>query len=491
MHSHHSSSLLQQRTWPSLWRNIASLLGCICLGLCPALAAERATTDTTLAQELVSASKMDTHYSPNWDVVINELAQRYVKTLIQGQQDVTLFTQARRAVDQGCLDPFIRYIRLRQRYEYAELPNEKMAQESVAVVDALHQAHYPPLIRAYALARALTICDAVWGNRDPATRQRLIEMRWTATLECIEADNMDERLTRPLVEMLNDSYQNSKSNREAAFKRIDAALIRRFGDCASIHLLRGKRAIDRAWEARGGGYANTVTQEAWTTFGRELLTASKELECAWQLDPKEVSIAENMITVCMGLGLPRNAMEEWFNKGIATGQDGSNLCDGKLYYLAARWHGSLEQQLEFARECLQHPEYGRAAVLSLWQTHKSHQSVNQLPRSYYAQPAVWNDIKQSFSKYFQVYPDAVPLRMRYAYHAWLAKDWKTLSEQLARADPNVTDMKEIGGRAVYDQMAAGAKKHQGKPEKTSLAFMIFVLIAVGGLLYKLVKQRAP
>ena len=73
-------------------------------------------------------------------------------------------------------------------------------------------------------------------------------------------------------------------------------------------LLKGQAGVDMAWQARGNGYANTVSAEGWKTFRERLAGAESDLEKAWQLDPKDVRIPLLMMTVCLGneKGRPRH-----------------------------------------------------------------------------------------------------------------------------------------------------------------------------------------
>ena len=50
-------------------------------------------------------------------------------------------------------------------------------------------------------------------------------------------------------------------------------------------VLDGERHITAAWQARGGGYANTVTEKGWQGFGENLAEARKVLPQAWKLQP--------------------------------------------------------------------------------------------------------------------------------------------------------------------------------------------------------------
>ncbi len=280
---------------------------------------------------------------------------------------------------------------------------------------------------------------------------------WQATFDSLHDPVIPEWMNRTIARMLLFLWQGSKADRDRVAGELEPEFVKRYGDCATLHYLRAAQAIKNGWDARGGGYADTVTETGWKTFKSELTVAHQELELAWKLDPSEVDIAKDMVTVCMGLGLPRPVMEQWFDRGVSTGHGVSSLCDAKLFYLAARWHGSLEEQLAFARECLGHPRYGRPTAYLLWDAHVDNRSIKQLPLSYFAEPDVWADIKLSLATCLEYNPDMGHFRMQYCYHAWLAKDWPIVREQLALFDPAKVNLAKIGGRVVYDQIVADEK----------------------------------
>ncbi len=72
--------------------------------------------------------------------------------------------------------------------------------------------------------------------------------------------------------------------------------------------VRGKAEIDAAWQARGSGWANTVSDAQWALFGQHLSAARKSLEYAIQLNPKQPEPGHALIRVALGAdGLPRDA----------------------------------------------------------------------------------------------------------------------------------------------------------------------------------------
>lgn len=440
------------------WREVLTV------GLVFVLSIGCARHEQKLVNGVVAAAKNVPTYSSQWEPAIREVARRYVASLKTNRPDAEGSRLAHAAIAQGCEDPFVRYVAFRRRFEFAEVANEKDAQEGWKIVQEMAVFGYPSVVQAYATMRAQMVWTMAFGyGREQAMTKQLSDLTWQNTLVALNDKTVPEWMSRSLADALEITWSGSKSGREFVAAQVDAVLSKRYGDCATLHLLRGVRLTRVAWDARGHGLPHTVTAEGQQEFERVLLQAKPELERAWALDPHDGNTAAAMIIVCIGLHRPAEEMEMWFRRGVETGQDADDLASNKNYYLGSYWHGSLEQQLAFSRECLAHPEWSERSLLQLWRTHAEHQSIGDLPLAYFARPEVWNDIKLSLSKYLERNPDATNRRFRYAYHAWLAQDWPVLREQLPQLDLGAVNLERYGGVTVHQKMLSDAKAHADSP----------------------------
>jgi hypothetical protein len=443
---------------------------------------------------IIEATQNNPSHSAKWDALIRDLTYRYMAGAGKYSPDPALPTLAKQAIDQGCVDPFVRYLWFWHLVGTTSAPNVELSREGVAIVDEMHNQQYPAFNQAFAAMRAIEMFrrDTLWTETTQASKdeyQRLFSLFHHAVMDAlVNPQVLTERQARGIAGAFETFWEDPRYSRDNIYSQVDKVLLDLYGNCATLHMLRGNQAILRAWDARGWGYASTVTEEGGKVFGEQLEIAEGELKRAWKKDPTEPMIAEKMITVCMGLNRPREEMEEWFQKGQSTHGNYSSLCTAKALYLDERWSGSFEDRLAFAKECLGHPEYGSEAALILWKTHLDHRWVQGLPKTYYAKPEVWADIKQSFDAYFEREPDMVSMRVFYAYYAWMANDWHTLAQQLALTDPAITDLRELvdapnntadegvamdmgkqallekkqedAGRALYDRMVAESRAHR-------------------------------
>ena len=119
-------------------------------------------------------------------------------------------------------------------------------------------------------------------------------------------------------------------------------------------MIQGRAAIAWAWESRGGGWSNTVSQEGWGGFGKNLDKARKHFYKAIELFPDRISPHIRLITVEMGNGSQKEMIKVfkelvWYD---STNESGWN---NLLWGLLPRWCGSLDLIKMLAIEALDCP----------------------------------------------------------------------------------------------------------------------------------------
>lgn len=123
-------------------------------------------------------------------------------------------------------------------------------------------------------------------------------------------------------------------------------------------VLAGKLHIDLAWDARGGGFADTVTEEGWKGFFANLSLARDCLTRAHKLAPELPESATAMITVAMGGSERLNEdPAKWFAMATAAQADYRPAFSRFHSALLPRWGGSYEQMLAVGFKGLQNPRY--------------------------------------------------------------------------------------------------------------------------------------
>lgn len=165
----------------------------------------------------------------------------------------------------------------------------------------------------------------------------------------------------------------------------------------------GEHHIRMAWQARGGGYSNTVTEEGWKGFRANLTKASEELTSSWKLQPKDPGAATAMIEVSMGLS--DNHLEDmrlWFERAVAARIDHRSAYTSMLWGLRPRWFGSHEEMIEFGRQCLKTgrfdtgvPYYYLQALLDV------SSEMDEAPDAVFMEARIYRDLESMLNGYLK------------------------------------------------------------------------------------------
>ncbi len=170
---------------------------------------------------------------------------------------------------------------------------------------------------------------------------------------------------------------------------------------ALARLIRGRYRIHAAWQARGHGYADTVSAAAAVQFRRHLEDAREDFERARTLDPDEARAPAMLITVAMGLGWSEARTRELFEAAVAKDPRCLRAHDGMVTYLLPRWHGSRDALERFVEEqrAAQPDEPAllllRAAVIR----DRGHNDPG-----YLARPAVAAELRACYADALEAYP---------------------------------------------------------------------------------------
>jgi hypothetical protein len=154
-------------------------------------------------------------------------------------------------------------------------------------------------------------------------------------------------------------------------------------------------------------------------------------------------------------------MERNFQNAIRDNPDNYLAYDRKLYYLTPKWHGSVQDQIDFGRECLATKRWdaripflllkSQANMLESRFTEVCRDQTNAAERQraseqvlaelYQQQPARWQDVRDLYDGYLAHNPNAVADRLKYAGAAVLAGDLEIAVQQLlilrANTDPGL------------------------------------------------------
>ena len=396
--------------------------------------------------------------SPTWDKDALEavwLAGRYWGPDPNYVEPHEVLLPCRRAIEKGCADPLVMlvYAEFLRTLDGINWPEADRAHAEAATL--MPASAYHPLLKFWALNRSI-------GNRTssrlkPNSRRGETESNAAAALipEILNDSRVPQSLLRRVVLEVALQRYSPYPARMAEFQRYYKALAEGDPDSSLALAYKGGFYTDYAWDARGSGWADTVTPEGGKLFRERLAVAAECLTKACAADPSNSEAMIRMIEVAAGQDLPRSDMEAWFNAAVRANPDCLAAYEVKLWYLQPRWHGSSEEMVAFGGQCvmkvLQNPEIepGIATIIAKAhdyvvqelrdQSENAHDSITLEPW-YWSRLGVWQTVQLGYSLILKRRPFSRLYKSEYAHYAVECQQWETanrlfreLGDELAAA----------------------------------------------------------
>ncbi|HLH53341.1 MAG TPA: hypothetical protein VKY92_06970 [Verrucomicrobiae bacterium] len=407
------------------------------------------------------------HHDPKWDSSTKLALQAFARIRAGDTADEKLMSElasaTRSAVTNGCDDPMLKYLYAR----FVSLPQDHTSQDHAelyrSTAEAMSQSERHPIRKFYAALRAAESFDM--GSA--STLSQVHKWRGEAKrflIEVVRASDTPPGEVYDAWEGLLQATKKNKAEHDDAYLALDPLVFRNWSSDPFLLLLKGQFYTDYAWEARGSGFAKSVSNQGWQLFTERLEIAEAALTKAWKLNPQDPRIARQMITVELGQGQGRSRMEQWFQRAMLLDTNYYDACYAKLNYLQPKWYGSTEDMLEFAGECVNSPKWGGHVPLILLDAHEliSASLDREARANYFRRPEVWADLKQAFDKFFVLNPHETGWHHNYAWYAYSAQQWVDLNRELQLLGP--VNYNYFGGRAEFDKIVQAAKEHSVAPK---------------------------
>ena len=431
---------------------------------------------------LVDAYQKAGHTNPKWDEPAKRALTEFARTRSQGTESNEAWgwiisTNCIAATDAGCDDPMIRY--LYNRFSMNQTNSSKaFADAFYGCAQGLEQSSYPGIRKYYAWQRAADQVTYTYGygtNIPPEIlRLGIWQMAERNFLKALADRTMPPEEVYDAGHEILETWKGGKNQYSSLYYTIEKQLPDAWTNVPVILLLKGEASIEMAWHARGGGYANTVTDKGWKLFGEGLACAENALTNAWNRNPKDARVPLKMMTVELGQGRGRNRMELWFGRAMVLDTNCYDVCYKKLLYLEPKWYGSVDDMLAFGRECVQNRQWGGRVPLVLLDAHVDiqRQYVEDAEKTnYWKQPEVWLDIKDAFDRFFEVNPDAIGWHHNCAWYAYQCGQWNEFNHQLSLFSAG-TNYDYFGGKDKFDKMVGLAREHAGETQTNLLTVSI-------------------
>lgn len=363
-------------------------------------------------EELLEAYEAGGHRDPRWDEAAREalvLAARLWSGTATGPAFGTeAYRRTREAMEAGCADPMVLYVHARMYDLVVRKDAAESARLHVAAARRMKEAGgYPALRQAFAYVRAADFLGYTGKRTAAADREELsqwLELALRHTDAAARQEAVPDRLLVELGRLLVEAWYRLVRNRGVGCDRVCAVLEQARPGSPAHLLVRGEASTDWAWDARGGGWADSVTEQGWAKFRERLRIAEAALTRAWEMDPSDPAAPTAMLRVELGQGKGREVMELWYERAMKANPDNADACGHKLHYLEPKWHGSLGAMVDFGRELLRQGNWEARLPFILVEAHT--RSVGYLKDPAYMHRAeVWPDIRAVYEGYLERFPD--------------------------------------------------------------------------------------
>ena len=368
-------------------------------------------------------------------------------------------TNCRAALAAGCDDPLVHYIYIKYAMEQTN-SKEAFTAAFCKTADELQQGHYPKLRQFYASLRAAEQMKYAAGTNWPPEIHHYRRQAMTDLAEALVEKTMPIGEADEACQQMLEALTQNQKQYEDCYGSIENTLFKNWPDESAVWLLKGEAYYKKAWFARGGGYADKVTDEGWKNFNENLAVAETAAKKAWKLNPTDARIPGLMIRLDEGLQRERPDMELWFQRAMQINPNNYEACKYKLHFLYPQWYGSRDEMIAFGRECVASNNWGGSVPLILLDAHWefcSHLQDSEEKNNYWKQPGVWPDIMASFERFFELNPEATGWYHNYAWYAYHAEQWDKLNELIPKL--GVVNYAYFGGEAEFNKMVQLAKEH--------------------------------
>lgn len=339
------------------------------------------------------------------------------------------------AFDAGCDDPMV-------LYWYADILRQmRNLSEARACTERALKGFQSGQYSIDFVARSARRLLRNFGN-DPQETRRLTKLMTDSVVQTICLGPYNKNEQRLLFLHFNDPLDTQDLVLPQAI--FDAVKDSETASPWTINLLGGHLHLRKAWEARGGGYANTVTPQGWQGFEQNLAKARQHLQKAWGLDEKSPEPASEMIEVEMCSGSLRD-MQLWFDRAVSAQFDYLPAYSQLRWGMRPRWHGTHQIMIDWARNRVKTGRFDTAVPFELyWVAVNIVDDLEGDWKKALSMPGLYDQLQQMFDGYTAADPDqAAWVRTHKAVLAWRVGRDDQLKDILAKGELDLNCLGEL------------------------------------------------
>jgi hypothetical protein len=368
------------------------------------------------------------------------------------------------ALAMGCTDPYVAYLAGRMRQDLGMEDSDKIYALMQQAAAGIANTKYYAIDRAFVLYRGAQTIYWSWQGK-PAGKQKEIADGWLALVPALLGEaalDPNDAAVSSLLFLAPDyaGFMSSvdSSDHMAAAEPILKAMRAKAPDRAVTALFEATTQRAWAWDARGSGWSNTVTDEGWRLMNERMASCKDFLKHAELLDPGGLYPAYFTLKSANGLDIDRREVGRCLRQAMAADPGVVDPLYAMCEYLEPKWHGSDGELLKFGRHCLALGDWGHDTPGVLLNVH------NRLSRyapegygkdnpGYYLNEEVWLDLNAVYSRWLQIRPKDYSARGWYASDAYRSKKFDIAREQIALLGDHV-HYSSFGGRKRFEEIRA-------------------------------------
>jgi len=252
------------------------------------------------------------------------------------------------------------------------------------------------------------------------------------------------------LEIKDENYWN-------AIKALTEKWIKEYPKSPTPYIAHGIVMKRYAWKFRGGGYANTVPEDAWKPFHENLNDAKTFLEKHKGIASTDPHWYEVMAGIATGLGMDRSEFQKIIDEGLNKYPLYYQLYFSALNYFAPKWHGNAEDIEEFANSAVARTkeQEGLGMYARIYWAASQYQYGERL---FIDSNVVWEKMKKGIDDVLKRYPDQWNIN-NFALFACLAKDREKARElfKLVNEPPILRVWKSESNYLRYKSWAYGGR----------------------------------
>ena len=169
--------------------------------------------------------------------------------------------------------------------------------------------------------------------------------------------------------------------------------------------LKGMAHVKWGWKARGHGYANTVTEEGWAIFGRELQKAKEEFTLANRLSSAQAYGYTGLLIVSRALSAPDEVREAYFSAAMLADPEYLAAYEQNLEAIYPKWGGTVEAAQAFVYGSIEkHPNNAALEMLVPRLHYEFSRTVVRNGAAYLAQKKVASDCLGAIRRIREAFP---------------------------------------------------------------------------------------